>query len=236
MKRLALLILGSGVTFAAQEFEVVSVKPAVPGGPTQFQPCAGGRFVVRGTPLLWAVKWGYDLADYQVRDGWPSWLNAFGTYDIEAKAALPATEDQCRMMVQSLFEERFKLRVHRETREASAYVLMVAKNAPKLSSSGGVRINRVVKQNQWETAAPAGWDMPRLANYLAGVSAVGRAVVDRSGLKGTYGFTLDYAAREGDDLPSVFTALQEQLGLKLEATKAPVEMFVIDHVEKPSGN
>jgi uncharacterized protein (TIGR03435 family) len=81
---------------------------------------------------------------------------------------------------------------------------------------------------------PDGWTMTKLASYLSGVA--GRPVVDRTGLAGTYGIELEFSTREGDDRPSIFTALQEQLGLRLDAGKAGIEMLVIDHIERPSGN
>jgi uncharacterized protein (TIGR03435 family) len=96
---------------SAPAFEVVSVKRGPPDRHEPFESlCSnGGRFISRGTPLLWSIKWAYGLNDYQLASGWPDWLNAFYTYDIEAKPEGRVTEDQCRTMVQSLFEERFKL-------------------------------------------------------------------------------------------------------------------------------
>jgi uncharacterized protein (TIGR03435 family) len=110
-----MVLVSFGIFGQSAVFEVASVKPALAGGPRQVQTCEGSRFVARGTPVLWIVKWAYGLEDYQVRDGWPTWLNSFDTYGIEAKSAPPVSEEQCMRMVQSLLEERFKLRAHRET-------------------------------------------------------------------------------------------------------------------------
>jgi uncharacterized protein (TIGR03435 family) len=237
MIRASVMVLMSSAIFGqAGRFEVASIKPTLAGRPRQVQSCAGGRFTTRGTPIAWILKWSYGLADYQLRDGGPSWLNSFDTYDIEAEAAPPVTETQCRSMVQTLIKERFKLRAHRETIQVSAYALVLGKSGFKLHDRGRVRINGAVKQDLWEAEPPDGWTMSRLGNYLAGVSTIGRPVLDRTGLAGIYGFGLNYSTREGDDRPNVFTAVQEQLGLKLEIVKAPIEMFVIEHVERPSEN
>jgi len=235
-----LIALGSrsAIGQPAPAFDVASVKPAQGNRHDQFQSeCSeGGEFISRGAPLLWAIKWAYGLNDYQVRSGWPGWLNSFGTYDIEAKAERRVTEEQCRLMVQSLFDDRFKLRLHRETKKVSAYALVAGKRGPRLPAVGRVTINGAVKQAASERELPEGWTMSRLANYLASVRAVSRPVLDRTGLKGIHGLTLNYSTVDGDDRPDVFTALQEQLGLRLQAVNAPIETIVIDHVEKPSGN
>lgn len=219
-------------------FDVVSVKPAPPDRPGRYESyCAdGGRFISRGVPLSWAIKFAYGLNDYQLSDRGPAWLNSFGTYDIEAATESRVTENQCKLMVQSLFEDRFKLSMRRETKTVSAFGLVVAKNGPKLSAGGRVMINGAVKQSTSERKAPEGWTMPRLANYLASVKAIERPVLDRTSLSGTYGLDLNYSTRDNDDRPDVFAALPAQLGLRLEPIKAPITVFVIDHVEKPSGN
>lgn len=199
--------------------------------------CAnGGRFLTRGTPLLWSIKWAYGLHDYQMSPGWPRWLNAFGTYEIEAETDGPVTEEQCRIMVQSLFENRFHLRMHSQTKTLSAFALVIAKNGPRLSGPGRVIMNGVVKQNTSEREPPDGWALARLANYLASVRDIERPVLDRTGLTGLYGFTLNYSTTGADDRPNIFTALQEQLGLKLRSIKAPIHIFVIENVEKPGPN
>ncbi len=219
-------------------FEVVSIKPLPPGRRGQFESyCAdGGRFISRGSPLLWSIKWAYGLNDYQVSSGWPAWLNSFGTYEIEAETEGPVTEDQCRTMVQSLFEVRFKLRMHGQIKTYSSYALVIGKNGPKLQALGKVVINGAVKQAASEREPPEGWTMARLANYLASIAVIGRPVLDRTGLPGIYGVSLSYSTADGDGHPDISTALREQLGLKLQSVKAQVEIFVIDHVERPVGN
>jgi uncharacterized protein (TIGR03435 family) len=228
---------------SAYSFEVASVKPMPPDRRDRFESYCegGGRFISRGTPLLWAIKWAYGLNDYQMSDGWPAWLNSFGTYEIEAETDRRVTADECRKMVQSLFEERFGLRMHKQSKVVSAYALIIGKNGPgkngpKLPAAGRVTINGAVKQATSEPEPPPGWAIPRLANHLAGVRGIQRPVVDRTKLTGIYGFTLSYSTVDGDDRPDIFTALQEQLGLKLRAIKVPIEMWFVDRVERPGGN
>jgi uncharacterized protein (TIGR03435 family) len=151
------------------------------------------------------------------------------------------TDDQCRLMVRSLLEDRFKMAVHRESREMRVYALVVSKQGKlyEVSADGdgeGVRINRARFQSLSDAEAPKGMSMARLAGFLGDLPAVALPVVDRTGLSGIYSFSLTFSVKEGDDRPSIWTAVQEQLGLKLEATKAPIDVLVVDHIEKASAN
>ncbi len=139
-------------------------------------------------------------------------------------------------MVRSLFAGRFKLAAHTEMRESPVYLLTVAKNGPKLpKGGGGVKLNGSVQVGAGGVPTWAdGWTMPALAGYLS--DSVGRPVVDRTGLVGVYGITLNFSRTDNDDRPSIFTAVREQLGLKLDAGRAPIEMLVVDHIEKPGDN
>src|SRR5262249_19179746 len=163
--------------------------------------------------------------EYQI-SGAPGWLSAFDSaYDIEGKPAAPVSNEQCRLMVQSLFTERFKLSTHPEMKETAVYLLVAARGGAKLREGGGIKLNGAVQvgatgKPEW----PDGWTMAALAAYLADAS--GRPVLDRTGLLGKYGIELTFSRQDGDDRPSIFTAVQEQLGLKLEAGRAPVEMLV----------
>jgi uncharacterized protein (TIGR03435 family) len=237
------------------EFEVASVKPSGPSG-EQFRigSWPGGRFTATDANLKRLIQTAYDVRSHQISGG-PNWLES-AKFDIEAKAdaATPippgsAGAQQIRSMVQSLLEERFKLSVHRETREEQVYELVVAKGGAKLTqateslnaSQTGLRIagrGRLIG-----IAAP----LPILINVLS--EQMGRLVTDKTGLMGRYDFTLEWTPDPvelpgiGDsgppppaDRPSLFTAIQEQLGLKLESTKGPVEILVIDHAEKPDAN
>jgi len=219
-------------------FDAVSVKPVLPGATARFESYCdrGGRFISVGTPLIWSIEWAYNLNDYQVSDGWPGWLNAYDTYDIEAETDGPTTETDCKKMVQALFEERFGLRLHPQDKTMSVYELIVAKKGPKFASANRVTINGIVKQSTSERDVPAGWTMARLANYLASLRGVERPVIDRTSFDGAHGFTLNYSTRDGDGRPDIFAALPEQLGLRLKAARDTIEIWTVDHVERPSAN
>jgi uncharacterized protein (TIGR03435 family) len=223
------------------KFEVVSVKPTPPERQTHLQldRCTnGGRFFIAGAPLMWTLTYAFGLKEYQVF-GAPDWLNDFASaYDIEGKPATSVNEEQCRLMVQSLFADRFKLRTHFEMKEVPVYALTIGKNGTKLHGGGVVNINGIEylpqttgpRKLKW----PDGLTMPTLATILSGHTD--RPVVDRTGLQGTYGITLHFSLADGDDEPSIFTAVQGQLGLKLDPARAPIEMLVIDHIEQANQN
>jgi uncharacterized protein (TIGR03435 family) len=161
------------------------------------------------------------------------------------------TQEQMRPKLRALMADRFQLTLHRETREAPIYALVAAKSGTRLEPANGTEASGFrglrIGRNQF-TASVATLEMltTALANQL------GHPVVDRTGLKGTFNFKLEWTAEAAQavgppgvdppsppspsDGPSIFTALQAQLGLKLESAKGPVEFLVIDHVAKPSGN
>jgi uncharacterized protein (TIGR03435 family) len=182
--------------------------------------------------------------------GIPGWALAGSSdafYEIEGRSEAPVAPDQCRLMVQALLADRFKLKVHHETKAISVYALVVGKAGPKMKEPDpsrpglGARMNgrqkRIAPDGQ-ET--PLGWSTGYLADALTltTLQVDGRRVVDRTGLTGVYEFNLqfDEFPRGLHDLPDVFIAVQEQLGLKLEERKEPFDIIVVDHVEKPSKN
>jgi bla regulator protein blaR1 len=182
--------------------------------------------------------------------GGPDWLGS-DDYEILAKiedslyAAMqkmtPAQQrEQVNLMEQSLLADRFKLKVHFETREMPVYALVIAKGGPKLTAANDGESSRLSMHGNEMTATATTLDQWIHNPFLGG-----RMVVDQTGLKGTYDFTLTWSEQSvasgagpesGTDPPSLFTAVQEQLGLKLVRTKAPVEVIIIDHVERPSAN
>jgi bla regulator protein blaR1 len=182
--------------------------------------------------------------------GGPEWMGS-EQYEIQAKiedslyAAMqkmtPAQQrEQVDLMEQSLLADRFKLKVHFESREMPAYTLVIAKGGPKLMAAKEGEISRLSLTRNEMTATATTLDQWIHSPFLGG-----RAVVDQTGLTGAYDFTLTWSEQmaapnggeeSGADAPSLFTAVQEQLGLKLVPTKAPVEVIVIDHIEKPSEN
>jgi uncharacterized protein (TIGR03435 family) len=239
----------------APAFEVTSVKQRPSTGQRQVDlDCSSsGRFVSKGVPLGRLIIWAFKMAPFQVT-GLPPWTNSTDAiFEIEATAAAPVSEDQCKLMVQTLLADRFKLAVRRSTQEIPAYALVVAKNGTakngakmrqvnpddKPKPGGGVRIMGNPVQGLPGREPYRGWSMAQLVDFLMGQPALdGRPVVDRTGLDGIYEIDLDYAFRKGfaGDKPEIFDAVQEQLGLKLDSVKAPFEMMVVDRLEKPDAN
>jgi uncharacterized protein (TIGR03435 family) len=196
------------------------------------------------------IQFAYGLPDSQILGG-PGWLDSI-MFDIDAKSdslvdaqlhALPAEQAQQkkRLMVQALLADRFQLKAHEEKRQLAVYALVVTKDGPKFKPS---QINGTTINTGRTRMHIAGSDdtLGILARELAQV--LGRVVLNQTGLTGRYDLSLrwtpdDAAALNSpspDAPPDIFTAVQEQLGLKLESTKGPVPVLVIDSVEKPSPN
>ena len=242
------------IAFAQQparpSFEVASVKPSVPRTAHFSLLELGGRFTTTNTTLKMLIGFAYDVRDYQIAGG-PNWLDS-AKYNVEAKPDVPRPAEhnaaRMRLMAQSLLAERFKLAIHRETKELPVYDLVVAKGGPKLKKAANTAEASGRRGRGLLTGVAA--DMPLLVNQLS--QQLGRSVIDKTGLTGKYDFKLEWTPDPGElrfpaggpdappppDLsgPSIFTAVQEQLGLKLESVKGPVEILVIDHAEKPDAN
>ena len=265
------------------KFEVASVRPNTSGDNKvgiDIQP--GGRATAVNAPLMMIIRSAYRLQEFQLV-GAPDWVLS-ARYDITAKAdrefppPVPGGEiSPAQLMFQSLLEERFKLTVHRETRELPMYALVVARPdgrlGPQLTPStlDCAAIN-AARRSGTPPSPPkpgerplcgirigfgqltgTGFPLTNLASSL--VQFVQRSVVDRTGLSGHYDFDLKWTPDQlpprpagmpadqrirvnGVEIdpngPSIFTAVQEQLGLKLDAQRGPVEVLVIDHIERPT--
>lgn len=210
-----------------------------------------GQFKAENISALALIHWAWEMPDTRIV-GAPDWVNT-AHFNIEAKAD-PAVDQQLHTltsgdalrlkekMVQALLAERFKLVVHSETRELPIYHLVVAKGGPRLGAtqSDGTTINHGRDHIEVQGADSLGL----LAEELS--KEVGRDVVNETGIQGRYDVKLRFTPDEGpamlngqpipDPPPGLFTALQEQLGLKLEPAKGPVQVLVIDHIEMPSAN
>ena len=177
------------------------------------------------------------MKDYQVSG--PDWLNT-EIYDITATLPPGTTGDEVLLMIQTLLADRFKLTLHRDSKELPVYALVVGK--------GGSKLQEVEFGRGSTSGSPGHLTATRIAirNLTEFLSRqTGRPVLDMTGLKGFYNFTLNYTPDAAPSAPSpetpipesavgpsLFTAVQEQLGLRLEARKAPVEILVVDHAEK----
>jgi uncharacterized protein (TIGR03435 family) len=284
MRRLvvALCVTGSVAFVAAQEsptYEVASVKRNTAGdGRILVQMLPGNRINFTNVPAQQLVSMAYQLQQFQLVGG-PSWL-ATDRYDIvaklegEPKPMVPGTPNPAMLAMRTLLAERFKLKLHKETRDMDVYALVVVKPGvlgPALKQS---TTDCVAQANARRGGPPpglppsppgpndpfpcglmgvpgmlrmGGMPIAQFTQMLTGQS--GRIVFDRTGLTGNWDFILRFAAEQrggpppppgvnlppvDPDAPSLFTALQEQLGLKLESTKAPVEVTVIDSIEHPT--
>jgi uncharacterized protein (TIGR03435 family) len=238
----------------APQFEVASIKALSPSAPVSSlvrSPIitTPGRLTARSASLKDLIRGAYALEDYQVSLG--SGSIALPRFDVEAKATDGANRDQLLMMLRALLTDRFKLAFHRETKELAVNALVVARNGPKFHAlKAGAdpvpdEINHVHAQ-----------DLPFLAGFLTRYGS-DIPVIDRTGLTGDFDIDLDLSrvtgpasqrggaagerTREGgvsreDLFWAMANAVQEQLGLRLVATKAPIEVLVVDHVEKPTEN
>ena len=224
--RSALLFIALGIASAQTQpaFEVASVKPA---NPTDGAISRRNYGEFMGN-LHFLISAAYGVDDYRITGG-PKWLDA-DKFSVNYKPVGP----QAALMLRTLLADRFKLAVHMETKELPIYSLVVAKTGPKMEKA-----DKPVSTGSGAGKFSGTMEMSTLVSYLS--SIVGRGVVDNTGLKGAYTFTLkwtpdDRPASGSDSPPSLPTAIQEQLGLKLESKKGSVDILVIDHAEKPSEN
>ncbi len=232
-------------------FEVATIKPSVPDAPGKGFGLRGRNFSTLNTTLSDLITFAYGLHARQITGG-PGWMDS-DRYDLAAVPDKPGVpnDKQLKLMVQKLLTDRFRLAFHREKKELTVFAITVAKTGAKLSksedNSNGVPglffrgLGNLPARNA------------TIADF-AGVmqtAVLDRPVVDQTGLTGRFDFTLTWTPDEtqfggrggqvpppanGTAPPDLFTAMQEQLGLKMESTKAPVDVLVIDHVEKPSDN
>jgi uncharacterized protein (TIGR03435 family) len=243
MGLLVLLVILACAAFGqtTPTFDVASVKPANANARLlDFRVQPGGRLEVVNQTLRLIIMQAFSVKAYQLSGG-PSWIDT-DRFDIIAKAEGNPTREQVMAMLQTLLADRFQLKVHRESKNSKVYALVVAKNGPKLKPPAGDRsrigLLRVTPPDQpGVNYALDGHkaSMALLADHLTG--DVRRPVLDRTGITGEFDFRVDYSIDDNPETgPSIFSALQEQLGLKLETTDGSIDTLIIDHAEKPSAN
>jgi uncharacterized protein (TIGR03435 family) len=258
------------------KFDAASVKPNHSAGPETilFQP--GGHLVTSNLPARVLITMAYGLQSgegYHAMIGAPRWIDS-ARFDIEAKAHGNPSIDEMRLMLRSLLADRFKLLTHYETRQLPVYALELSKagkTGPQLVPHAADNSTcRDLKAQPWAPPQPGiasspapipcggGWMVSpghiatesttaRLAKNLSWFQQIDRAVIDKTGLSGTFDITIDYipfVSQPGADVAtsdssapsSIFTALKEQLGLRMSPQTGPVDVLVIDHVEEPSPN
>jgi uncharacterized protein (TIGR03435 family) len=247
-------------------FDVASVKPAVgdPRVPTNTF-VAGGRYVASYATLRSIIALAYQPLFGRQITGGPAWIDS-EMFEIQGKAEGNPPVEMLRLMLRALLADRFKLRAHTEQRDTSVYALVVARAdrrpGPQLKPGSidcsarrddapppdemprpaspecgfFMRVTNYVGVGLQFVESAKGITMQQLASQLTGANAVGRVVVDRTGLTGSYDVDLTFAGTPSAALnaPSVFAAVEEQLGLKLESTTATVDFVVIDDVQHPT--
>ncbi|HEV3196862.1 MAG TPA: TIGR03435 family protein [Bryobacteraceae bacterium] len=239
------LVLAAGVRGQPpQQFEVAVIRPslAATNGGTSFNVFEGGRLRIINEPVKLLIRAAFQIQNAQIAGG-PEWLES-DRYDIEAKTGRPEKIEPGQMspLLQGLLADRFNLKFHREMRELTVYALVVEKNqrsGPKLKAStegAGTAMNTHGGPGKSQQLVGTAVSMGALAGYVG--NRLGRIVVDKTGLSESYDFTLEWAPDGAPEtsVPSLVTALQEQLGLKLESQKSPMEVLVIDNLRRPSEN
>lgn len=232
----------SGICLSAQSdapraFEVASVKLNKSGEGRSFTRTTGGRVEWTNVTLKMCISMAYNVHDYSLSG--PDWLSSVRV-DIVAKPSAP--EHDVDLMMQTLLMERFKLVAHRESRSVTGYALVVGASGAKIHS-----VEPGEKKEYWGIGTLKGESAPMtlLTQMLA--ARLHGPVEDNTGLPGVFNFTLTWSPDDvpsgppsasgtsipdGRDGPSIFSALREQLGLRLEARKVPIQILVVDHVEK----
>jgi uncharacterized protein (TIGR03435 family) len=237
-------------------FDVVSIKPNKSGnisGGANFTPNGFSAVNMPLSPFI------YRKFPSRLVYGIPAWTQS-ERYDVEARVAGSdlaafhnASKAELSDMLQAALEERLKLKSHTETRELPMFTLVAAKSGSKLKAQTEEITTRTPPPNTVNlggglylstSSGPStqiigqGASITRLLDYIAPTPGIDRLIVDKTGMTGKYDFTLSWSPSNNPDSSglSIFTALPEQLGLKLEPTKGPVQVLVIDHIERPTEN
>jgi len=238
---------------ANPSFEVATIKPSQPDRPGKLFGVQGSHFRTINTTLADMIKFAYGVQDKQII-GAPSWVES-DKFDIEAQPDAPGApnKDQVSMMMQKLLTDRFQMKFHKDTKELPAYVLTAAKTGQKMTKS---EVPDQLPGLFFTNISPATLTVRNATMddvcHLFQSAVLDRPVVDQTGITGKWNFLLKWTADESqfsgmgvkvpppsdaaDAPPPLFTAIQEQIGLKLDAGKAQIPVLVIDKVEKPSAN
>jgi uncharacterized protein (TIGR03435 family) len=233
-------------------FEAAAIKINNSGKPGSGMSLYPARIKIINSTLKFCVQVAWDVKDFQV-SGASAWMDS-DRYDIDAVAANPFTREESRKMLQALLADRFGVVVHGETQEKPGYVLVAGRNGAKLPppiEDPSVMFSRTPSGDR--TLQATSVSMKRFAEALS--NTLGAIVVDRTGIEGQYDVSFQWTPDPANELrllksgepapplradvvpgPSIFTALQEKLGLRLESRKVPVEVIVIERAHRPSEN
>jgi uncharacterized protein (TIGR03435 family) len=196
---------------------------------------------MRDVSVQTCIKWAYGVQDNQISG--PAWIQS-EHYDIIAKADKPSTDEQMKLMMQSLLDDRFKLSFHHQSKELKAFVLTVAKGGAKVSPAAAPDA-KPYRQNSANGTVAKSITIQEFADFISGPLQM--PVVDETSLPGRYDFTIDFTpylpdpthnmdGTKPDTTGILMAALEGELGLKMESRKTQVDVMVVDHVEKPSAN
>jgi len=214
-------------------FEAATIKPNKSGdGSSGYPGLRSGLYTGKNATMHMMLRSAYDLSESRIFG--PDWLDS-DRYDVEAKPAPGATQADMMLMFQTLLKERFHLELHREMREMPVFDMVVSKGGLKMSLSTPEHRFPQPPPNPGGSMNVGAGTMPQIAQRLSG--AAGRTIIDKTGLDGAYGFMVIYTPMNAANPPEgappdFFTAVEQQLGLKLEPNKAPIEVLVVDHADR----
>jgi uncharacterized protein (TIGR03435 family) len=255
---LTVLLASLAVAQPSKQFDVATIKPYAAGdGNFMIRPLPGGAFRAVGVTLKMLMMFAYNVKAFQISNA-PDWVGS-DLWDIQAKAEgvegrLPVNDELA--MVRKLLEDRYQLKVRGETRTMPVYALTAEKTAGRKLTPAAGQERPGICPCRPGSLAPSRATMKMLAEQLS--TQLWRVVIDKTGLTGEYSFKLAWTPTPGEygpealglpppaagepppnvvnNGPSIFTALKEQLGLRLVSLKGPVEILAIERVERPSGN
>ena len=258
-RALAVPLVAAILAAQPPQFDAASVQPNATGrgplntvelnlGRSVVRASRGGRFRVSGVPVTLLIQVAYGMRDFQIA-GTPSWANS-DLYDISAKTQGNATFEQMQPMVGSLLTDRFQLKFHRETRSMPVYELVAATGGLKIATPTGgtcvtfnpdipplpglANICGVVRSANGRIE---GYGVPMLKLIELLTDRFDRTIVDKTGFTQTFDFDLNFTSDElNSPGTSISAALEERLGLRLQPAKGPVEVLVVDHLERPGAN
>jgi bla regulator protein BlaR1 len=250
MRRILAIVIATACCAVAEDpsFEVASIRTRTDGTgeiwtlkPFRFE-FSGPRMTIENFRLSDLITYAYDIKDYEL-SGAPHWAD-IDRYNISASVADGVTlnREAARPMMRALLADRFQFKAHTEMKEMPVYALVVAKGGTKISVSSPGAEKRLTLQSKGksEVMTVTSGDMAQLASHFSKRNGVDRPVIDKTDLAQSYDYKLEWGDDSGADidskLVSIFTAFQEQLGLKLQPAKAPVPVLIVDHVAKPSEN
>jgi uncharacterized protein (TIGR03435 family) len=236
--------------FAQPAIEVASIRASDPGITAMNNHFAAKQFTLIGYAAKALIETAFGVKDYQVVNA-PDWTRS-ERWTLEVKTTAPTNYQQKDELLQPLLADRFGLKFHRETRTMAVYVLVVAPGGPKLQPAVNDPTTGIYYGNDGNQITSKKYDIRMVARYLSG-GVLNRPVIDKTGLTGFYNIDLkwspdparpdfvdvhnpaDFPAPD-PNRPEIFTAIREQLGLELKAEKGPVDVVVVDHIERPSPN